>query len=307
MGDDKDGDDGEVEEKKDDVRARIAKRREERLAKRPQGKLQARNKRFFGSLMGQLHKANKRLKSELTSEVVQKKVIAEKKVEQRISQVRDNAQFTEMKDIKVKRAAQLDDKERVLKAQQSTRLQLLEMTLVAHAETMSGFIKTTAGPPVYWLPRDHTDTTREALEECKQLVAKGSVVVDMEKDVTFLDSMGERERVEMLGENYKEELAKLAAAEAKKKEDEAQNGKDGGENSGDEKMKEAEAGEAEKDDKEDKEEEDKESEPAAEDKEEKEDKKSSKKDKKSKKSKKRKKKKKSSKSSGSDSSSSDSD
>merc|ERR1712166_649385 len=250
MGDDKDGDDGEVEEKKDDVRARIAKRREERLAKRPQGKLQARNKRFFGSLMGQLHKANKRLKSELTSEVVQKKVIAEKKVEQRISQVRDNAQFTEMKDIKVKRAAQLDDKERVLKAQQSTWVQLLEMTLVAHAETMSGFIKTTAGPPVYWLPRDHTDSTREALEECKQLVAKGSVVVDMEKDVTFLDSMMERERVEMLGENYKEE-PKLAAAEAKKKEDEAQNGKDGGENSGDEKMKEAEAGEAEKDDKED--------------------------------------------------------
>ena len=78
--------------------------------------------------MGQLHKANKRLKSELTSEVVQKKVIAEKKVEQRISQVRDNAQFTEMKDIKVKRAAQLDDKERVLKAQQSTRLQLLVIT-----------------------------------------------------------------------------------------------------------------------------------------------------------------------------------
>merc|ERR1712166_1221081 len=299
MGDDKDGDDGEVEEKKDDVRARIAKRREERLAKRPQGKLQARNKRFFGSLMGQLHKANKRLKSELTSEVVQKKVIAEKKVEQRISQVRDNAQFTEMKDIKVKRAAQLDDKERVLKAQQSTWVQLLEMTLVAHAETMSGFIKTTAGPPVYWLPRDHTDSTREALEECKKLVAKGSVVVDMEKDVTFLDSMMERERVEMLGENYKEELAKLAAAEAKKKEDEAQNGKDGGENSGDEKMKEAEAGEAEKDDKEDttngvegdaaeeddkedkEKEEDNEDDTAAEDKEEKEDKKSSKKDKKS--------------------------
>lgn len=138
-----------------------------------------RNKRFFGVLFGHLNQAKDRIKKDLTSGPMKQKKEAEAKVTEKLKLQREQ----EKKKLKRKYALEMREetaeRHKIIQKQSVTRVTLLESVLSDHERALSSFLRTKAGPSVYYMPKVHNDKTtallKGALEECLEKLKNGLV------------------------------------------------------------------------------------------------------------------------------------
>lgn len=221
--DDKDGDKGDKDDKDEDKDDQVEDKKEknkpsvssavvvkgdadsdegekEEKEEKPKPKDQAivrRHKRFFGGLLGHLNSASKRLKKDRTTDFAKKKEIVEERVVKKITTTQESVRENTFKEMKKKRKVDLKKREELIRAQEAKRLELLELTLVEHMESMSHCIQTKTTPPVFWAPKSHTDKTKKLLERSvsdRSRRASKGLVTEKEKDAEWVEGLIEEIR-----------------------------------------------------------------------------------------------------------------
>jgi len=166
--------DGDVERDEDvvnkSVMSRVVKEvksRDETIEEQKTDKKSAaRNKRMFGALVGTLQKFNK--EEVKKKDVTEKKKIVEMKVEERTEK--------EKEEIKNRKRELFSDQKKKKKDIQIIQTQMKRVEDYEIWEKSKqqevNFIRTTAQPELYWLPKTHTEKSKEQQLETKAKVEK---------------------------------------------------------------------------------------------------------------------------------------
>lgn len=175
LGDRLGGPDGEERPAEEDVvnksvMSRVVKdvkSREETIEEQKNdNKVVARNRRMFGALVGTLQKFNK--EEIKKKDVLEKKKVVEKNVEEKVEK--------EKEEIKNKKRELFYEQKKKKKDIQIIQIQMKrveEYEIWEKSKQFEGnFIRTKAEPDIFWLPKNHSEKTKELVQNTKETVAK---------------------------------------------------------------------------------------------------------------------------------------
>eukprot|EP01055_Gregarina_sp_Pseudo9_P003580 Gregarina_sp_Pseudo_9__3579@NODE_373_length_3017_cov_31_577233_g352_i0_p2_GENE_NODE_373_length_3017_cov_31_577233_g352_i0NODE_373_length_3017_cov_31_577233_g352_i0_p2_ORF_typecomplete_len295_score62_32Pinin_SDK_memA/PF04696_13/5_7e02Pinin_SDK_memA/PF04696_13/2_8e03Pinin_SDK_memA/PF04696_13/2_2e17GIT_CC/PF16559_5/1_3e02GIT_CC/PF16559_5/0_00064GIT_CC/PF16559_5/2_8e02Prp19/PF08606_11/4_2e02Prp19/PF08606_11/0_15MAM1/PF10434_9/0_22PG_binding_2/PF08823_11/3_1PG_binding_2/PF08823_11/69Hamartin/PF04388_ len=145
-------------------------------AKRPRIELddsaKQRTAKLFGHLMGHLKKAKARLESERDTKTAELQQDAARRVQEKLEREKTAQAEARIQTLKATEAS-LKEKLRRLQWEISCRETLcLRCQLEIHYTIMQGFIKTTAEPTLFWVPRVHNEETRNLQQETAAQIEK---------------------------------------------------------------------------------------------------------------------------------------
>jgi len=141
-----------------------------------------RNKRMFGSLLGHLAEAQKRLKTDEKQQKAKEEAEAKaaKKMEEYNVQVREQ----NLKVYRENKQKELEQVQRIVKDHEEKEILFLELVMTEHLTKTSEYIRTKTSPPLLWIPFSHNEKTTKLLEDAKQeelkRIAAGNLVMRMD-------------------------------------------------------------------------------------------------------------------------------
>lgn len=131
-----------------------------------------RTAKLFGHLMGHLKKAKARLESERDTKAAELQQETARRVEEKLEREKTALAEARVQTLKETEAA-LREKLRRVQWELSCRETLcLRYQLEIHYTIMQGFIKTTAEPTLFWVPRVHNEETRNLQKETAAQIEK---------------------------------------------------------------------------------------------------------------------------------------
>ncbi|GAB4814850.1 hypothetical protein N2152v2_001896 [Parachlorella kessleri] len=127
-----------------------------------------RNRRLFGALLGTLQKFKEDEQREAGSDVAQRRAQllarAEQKKEEEARRLREEAR----QEMQSRRMDEINRKREINMLSDIKRLELLYAEKLARHDRLSTFLKTKAGPSVYWCPKQHSHITLRLHEQQRQ-------------------------------------------------------------------------------------------------------------------------------------------
>eukprot|EP01054_Gregarina_sp_Poly1_P002810 Gregarina_sp_Poly_1__2809@NODE_1781_length_3339_cov_73_424817_g1159_i0_p2_GENE_NODE_1781_length_3339_cov_73_424817_g1159_i0NODE_1781_length_3339_cov_73_424817_g1159_i0_p2_ORF_typecomplete_len280_score49_59Pinin_SDK_memA/PF04696_13/1_8e04Pinin_SDK_memA/PF04696_13/9_2e17DUF1387/PF07139_11/0_07DUF1387/PF07139_11/1_8e04GIT_CC/PF16559_5/16GIT_CC/PF16559_5/0_8RseA_N/PF03872_13/77RseA_N/PF03872_13/2_5LCD1/PF09798_9/3_3Syntaxin6_N/PF09177_11/81Syntaxin6_N/PF09177_11/4_5TMEM108/PF15759_5/15CCDC106/PF1579 len=150
------------------------------VVKRPRLELddsaKQRTAKLFGHLMGHLKKAKERLDSDRDTKAAELQLETARRVREKLEREKTALAAARVQSLKETEAS-LKEKLRRVQWELSSRETLcLRYQLELHYTIMQAFIKTTAEPTLFWVPRVHNDQTRSLQQETAAQIEKKNTV-----------------------------------------------------------------------------------------------------------------------------------
>ncbi|KAK9803251.1 hypothetical protein WJX73_010049 [Symbiochloris irregularis] len=123
-----------------------------------------RNRRLFGSLLGTLQKFKQEDTKFRDSKVAQQRAEALQRAEARAAEEQVKAKEAQRQAFLAQRQAEINRKRELSMQVEIKRLEIALMQRIMLREQHVGFLKTTAGPPVMWLPSSVNATLQQLLD-----------------------------------------------------------------------------------------------------------------------------------------------
>jgi len=129
--------------------------------------IKKRNKQMFGVIVGTLQKFQK----ETTTREARKQI--EEKVDKKLTEQQEKFREQQKKQLQEQREKHLAEMAEIRKAQEEKEIEFLKKTWTRHHAYLSHYIKTTATPSIFYLPKKHTAATTALLvHSCQQEISK---------------------------------------------------------------------------------------------------------------------------------------
>ncbi|KYN96948.1 hypothetical protein PGSY75_1314700 [Plasmodium gaboni] len=158
-----------------------------------------RNKRLLQiGLFDHLRKAKDALEQEKTDEKVIMHNLQNKRVEEKIHEVKRSFEKIELDDIEIKIIAYVKDMKMIEECIKQDEDKLMKLNLISHYEKMKNFISTNTYPTIFWCPLKFNDKTRILQKNTEEFINKK---IDAIKSTNY--------QVEFKDENWLEEFDKL--------------------------------------------------------------------------------------------------
>jgi len=141
----------------------------------------SRNKRFLGTMLGHLAKAQNNMKTDKSKEKQKVKEETEARAAKKMAEYNNQVKEETLQAFRIKKDKEEEQLKKILKEHEEKEVALLEIVLHEHSTKISEYIRTKASPPLLWLPVSHNDITTKLLEDSKQeelkRTAAGNLVV----------------------------------------------------------------------------------------------------------------------------------
>ena len=134
------------------------------------GKMDARDRKLFGNLLGHLQQARTRLETEKGCKSTELNKKAEERMESKLCSQKLTLQDVRRQSLEVERKEEQAKMAWIEKELEKKELLLLQNKLSHHYSLMMNFIGTKAEPTIFYLPAKHSSQTEAALEETRALV-----------------------------------------------------------------------------------------------------------------------------------------
>ncbi|CDO65941.1 conserved Plasmodium protein, unknown function [Plasmodium reichenowi] len=158
-----------------------------------------RNKRLLQiGLFDHLRKAKDALEQEKTDEKIIMHNLQNKRVEEKIHEVKRNFEKIELDDIEIKIIAYVKDIKMIEECIKQDEDKLMKLNLISHYEKMKNFISTNTYPTIFWCPLKFNDKTRILQQNTEEFIKKK---IDAIKSTNY--------QVEFKDENWLDEFDKL--------------------------------------------------------------------------------------------------
>ncbi|SPJ11870.1 conserved Plasmodium protein, unknown function [Plasmodium sp. DRC-Itaito] len=158
-----------------------------------------RNKRLLQiGLFDHLRKAKDALEQEKTDEKIIMHNLQNKRVEEKIHEVKRNFEKIELDNIEIKIIAYVKDIKMIEECIKQDEDKLMKLNLISHYEKMKNFISTNTYPTIFWCPLKFNDKTRILQKNTEEFIKKK---IDAIKSTNY--------QVEFKDENWLDEFDKI--------------------------------------------------------------------------------------------------